>query len=182
MDLSNQANALSQMFDQLDGSLRSEITAIDVRERRRNDGRKKWNAFAAGILSLIGVSVGFVIAFLGVNTTEVPGNTGKQLSMWDPHFAYLYLIAGAFALVPVFLIAFPYLREWASQSRTHGPLWWGLAVTLTGVLLFTVMFVADRAGAGRTMVIDDLGKTVAVFLALAGTTTAALYRWHHRTR
>jgi hypothetical protein len=35
MDLDNQATALSQMFDQLGGSLSSEITAIEARERRR---------------------------------------------------------------------------------------------------------------------------------------------------
>lgn len=37
MDLGTQANALSQMFDQLGGSLRSEITAIEVREQRRTE-------------------------------------------------------------------------------------------------------------------------------------------------
>jgi hypothetical protein len=181
MDLSNQAKALSQMFDQLDGSLRSEITAIDVRERRRNDGRQKWNAFAAGILSLIGVSVGFVIAFLGVNTTEVPDAGGEHLSMWDPHFAYLYLIAGVFALVPVFLISFPYMREWTSQNRSHRPLWCGLAAAAAGAVILAATFAEDWA-AGRTIVFDAIGKAVAAFALLAGLTLGALWLWYRRAR
>lgn len=121
MDLSNQASALSQMFEQLDGSLRSEITAIDVRERRRDERRQKWNAFAAGVLSLIGVSVGFVIAFLGINTTQVPDGTGgrPKASMWDAGFADVYLLAALFALSPTFLIAFPHLRDWAERRAAR---------------------------------------------------------------
>lgn len=178
MDLSNQAKALSQMFDQLDGSLRSEITAIDVRERRRDDGRQKWNAFAAAILSLIGVSVGFVITFLGINTTEVPGGP-QQLSMWDPRFAPLYLIAGLFALTPVFLISFPYLRDWAWNlpREKRRSLWCGLAVTLIGVTLFVATVREDRVGSGQTVVLDAVLKSLAVFTLLVGLSLTGLWLW-----
>lgn len=179
MDLSNQAKALSQMFDQLDGSLRSEITAIDVRERRRDDGRQKWNAFAAGILSLIGVSVGFVITFLGINTTEVPSGQ-RQLSMWDPRFAYLYLIAGLFALTPVFLISFPYLRDWALPRRDRRSLWSGLTVTVVGVALFAATFMEDHVGSGRTLVVDAVLKSLAVFALLVGLSLTGLWLWRRR--
>jgi hypothetical protein len=173
MDLSNQAKALSQMFDQLDGSLHSELTAIDVRERRRDDGRQRWNAFAAGILSLIGVSVGFVIAFLGVNTKEVPGGD-SELSMWDPHFADLYLIAALFALTPAFLIAFPYLRDWA--ARHPGPAAWsGLAGTCLGAALFAATFVEDHHGTGRAIVLDAIVKAIAVFALLIGLSLVGLW-------
>jgi hypothetical protein len=176
MDLSNQAKALSQMFDQLDGSLRSEITAIDVRERRRDDGRQKWNAFAAGVLSLIGVSVGFVIAFLGVNTREVPGGA-DQLSMWDSHFAYLYLIAGLFALTPVFLISFPYLRDWAApRSARRLPLWYGAAISALGAATFALTLVEDHhAGRGRAIVLDAIAQSVALFALLIGLSLAGLW-------
>jgi hypothetical protein len=176
MDLSNQAKALSQMFDQLDGSLRSEITAIDVRERRRDDGRQKWNAFAAGVLSLIGVSVGFVIAFLGVNTREVPGGT-NQLSMWDSHFAYLYLIAGLFALTPVYLIFFPYLRDWAiPRGQRWLPLGFGIAATGLGAAAFAMTLVEDHhAVRGRAIVLDAIAQSVALFALLIGLSLVGLW-------
>jgi hypothetical protein len=174
MDLSNQAKALSQMFDQLDGSLHSELTAIDVRERRRDDGRQRWNAFAAGILSLIGVSVGFVIAFLGVNTKEVPGGE-SELSMWDPHFADLYLIAALFALTPAFLIAFPYLRDWAAARHSGSAVWSGLAGMVLGVGLFAATFVEDHHGTGRAIVLDAIVKAIAVFALLVGLSLVGLW-------
>ncbi|WP_203920817.1 hypothetical protein [Rugosimonospora africana] len=173
MDLSTQAKALSQMFDQLDGSLHSELTAIDVRERRRDDGRQRWNAFAAGILSLIGVSVGFVIAFLGVNTTEVPGGN-DELSMWAPHFADLYLIAALFALTPVFLISFPYLRDWATQRRIVAA-WIGLGTTAFGVAVLAATLFEDHHGTGRAIVLDAIFKAVAVFALLIGLSLVGLW-------
>jgi hypothetical protein len=121
MDLSGQADALSKMFSQLSGSLRSEITAIDVRDRRTEQSRQRWNAFAAGVLSLVGVTVGFVIAFLGINTTEVP--VERPLSMWDPEFTKVYLVASMFAIIPVYFITLPYLRDWVNnvhRVRTRG--------------------------------------------------------------
>jgi hypothetical protein len=173
MDLSNQAKALSQMFDQLDGSLHSELTAIDVRERRRDDGRQRWNAFAAGVLSLIGVSVGFVIAFLGVNTTEVPSGD-QELSMWAPHFANLYLIAALFALTPVFLISFPYLRDWAAARRTVAG-WTGLGTTAVGAALLAASLVEDHHGTGRAIVLDAIVKAVAVFALLISLSLLGLW-------
>jgi hypothetical protein len=179
MDLSNQAKTLSQMFDQLDGSLRSEITAIDVRDRRREDGRQKWNAFAAGVLSLIGVSVGFVIAFLGINTTEVPD---RRLSMWDPHFAHLYLIAAAFALVPVFLISFPYLREWTFGASGRRPLWCALAVMSAGGAAMVAALMEDGIGTGGTIIMDAIVQATAGFALMIGLAIGFLWLWRRHGR
>jgi hypothetical protein len=176
MDLSGQAQALSQMFGQLGGSLRSEITAIDVRERRRDEGRQKWNAFAAGVLSLVGVSVGFVIAFLGVNTTQVPTADPGPLSMWDPKFASVYLVAGTFAVVPVFLIAFPYLRGWAGRRRDVWPPVAGLAVLLAGVFLVTGAYFVDE-NSGRTLVTDAIMKSIGLLAALVGLSMVLCWLW-----
>jgi hypothetical protein len=173
MDLSGQARALSQMFNQLGGSLRSEITAIDVRERRRDEGRQKWNAFAAGILSLVGVSVGFVIAFLGINTTEVPDH---KYSMWNPRFATIYLLAGLFALIPGYLILVPYLRDWVNKRMNLRPLWTGLVSLAAGTALF-VYAVADADVSGRQHVIDAIMKSIAVLGLLIGTSLVILHLW-----
>lgn len=174
MDLSNQARALSQMFNQLGGSLRSEITAIDVRDRRRDEGRQRWNAFAAGVLSVIGVSVGFVIAFLGINTTEVPDG---QLSMWNPHFRDLYLIAGLFALIPTFFIAFPYVRDWALARRDRKALWRGFTLLVIGVAMLVATAFVDRIGSTPAIVVDAVLKAVAGIALLFGVSLIGLWRW-----
>jgi len=207
MDLSGQADALSKMFTQLSGSLRSEITAIDVRERRTEKSRQRWNSFAAGVLSLIGVAVGFVIAFLGINTIEVPSD--KQLSMWDPKFTTVYLVASLFATIPVFFILFPYLRDWVNdahrektpdehkasdtdkatgasetsdvnKARKRRPLWAGMSALLAGFALFFVAILIDRA-AGKQLVIDAIMKSIGVFGLLIGSSLLGLHLWKIRT-
>lgn len=190
MDLSSQAGALSQMFSQLGGSFRSEITAIDVRERQIEMGRKRWNAFAVGAMSLIGVSVGFVIAFLGINTTQVPDGE-NQLSMWDSRFATVYLVGGLFALIPGFLILVPYLRGWVNDryidnsdgGKGRGrrrPLWTGMTGIGAGVVLFATAVLMDDL-TGRQLVADAMMKSLAVLALLVGLTLCGLYLWKERT-
>ncbi|MFI6072228.1 hypothetical protein ACIA5C_11630 [Actinoplanes sp. NPDC051343] len=171
MDLSGQARALSQMFGQLGGSVRSEITAIDVRERRRDEERQKWNAFAAGVLSLLGVSVGFVIAFLGVNAKEVPN--APAVSMWSPRFAPLYLVAGLFALVPVFFILFPYLREWSRARTGRRPMAVGASTLLLGIVIIGVASLVDGRS-GHTLVLDAVLKAIGVLGLLIGASLVGL--------
>jgi hypothetical protein len=179
MDLSTQAKALSQMFDQLGGSLRSEITAIDVRERRRDEYRAKWNAVSASVLSLIGVAVGFVIAFLGINTTEVPDG---KLSMWDGHFAYLYMFAALFALTPTLFIFFPYVRDWALPRTDWRVLKVGLAAILTGAGILAATSLLDHNGPPHILVLDAVLKAVAGILVLAGVVLSALWRGRRLAR
>jgi hypothetical protein len=125
MDLSGQARALSQMFGQLGGSVRSEITAIDVRDRQRDEERQKWNAFAAGVLSLLGVSVGVVIAFLGVNAKEVP--SALAVSMWSPRFTPLYLVWRCWSTdaAATRWCSTPYSRPSACSGCSSGRTWSG---------------------------------------------------------
>ncbi len=184
MDLSTQAKTLSDMFTQVANSVRSEITAITVREQRRGEGRHKWNAFAGGILSLLGVSVGFVIAFLGINTTEVPSGD-HQVSMWDSKFSNVYLVAGLFALIPVFLILIPYLRDWAARRDDRRPLWAGAAGLIMGLLLFLSAVLIDDT-TGRSHVVDAITKSVGVLTFIVGLCLIGLYVWRwladHRTK
>lgn len=177
MDLVNQAATLSQMFNQLGGSLKSEITAIEVREGRRTKNRQRWNSFAAGVLSLIGVPVGFVIAFLGINTTEVPQD--PKVSMWASQYAVVYLIASSFALTPVFLIAFPYLREFALSRRYRRPLGWGTAAAIVGVVVFVWALMSDRHQTGSSRVADAIATASGAFLTLVGLTLIVPLVWRY---
>jgi hypothetical protein len=178
MDLDNQAEALSQMFDQLGGSLRSEITAIEVRERRRAERRMRWNSIAASLLSLIGVPVGFVIAFLGINTTEVPDTPNKS-SMWDSRYAVLYLVASSFALTPVFLILFPYLREVVLPRKDRRALWWGMAIMVLGAVAFVRVLMSDQYETGLARIIDAFVTALSVFSILVGLVLIVLWAWRY---
>lgn len=111
LDLPAQTQTLSQMFTQLAGSLRSEITAIEIRERRRDQRRRKWNAAAASIISLIGVPIGFLVAFFGIDATEVDGS-----SVFNFHrYLWVYLVGFGLAMVPTSLILFPFAQEWLGK-------------------------------------------------------------------
>lgn len=107
MDLPAQADTLSRMFTQLAGSIGSEITAIDIRERRWEEYKQRWNAVAASVLSIIGVPIGFLVAFFGINAKQVRA----EWSMFDHHYLVPYLVAIAIALIPVCLITYPRVRK-----------------------------------------------------------------------
>lgn len=187
MDLGTQANTLSQMFDQLGGSLRSEITAIEVREQRRAeeirireerriDRQKLGKSVATGLLSLIGVPVGFVVAFLGVNTKEVPDG---KLSMWDPHYAVVYLIASSFALVPVFLIAIPYLWDIGESAAKRGSKrvpWWGTVTAAWSLALFITMLLSWHQSS-HDRILEAIALPLGVFFGLSGLTLILAWSW-----
>jgi Ca2+/Na+ antiporter len=179
MDLKKQTKALGDMFDQLGGSLRSEITAIEVREKRRTEHRQHWGSLAAGLLSLIGIPVGLVIAFLGINTVEVPsgdpGSPNAELSMWNAHFATLYLVASAFAVLPALLILLPYLQELALARRDRLALWLGLGVTGLGAVGFAVAMSVNGQASGIWRIIDACGTTASVAVMVLGVALMVLW-------
>jgi hypothetical protein len=105
LDLTEQTRTLSRMFAQLSGSVRSEITAIEIRERRRDLYRQKWNAAAASVISFLAFPISFVVAFFGINATQV----SSQYSMFDyHHYWWVYIIGFLLATVPAILIIRPY--------------------------------------------------------------------------
>jgi hypothetical protein len=113
LDLPTQTQSLSQMFAQLSGSLRSELTAIEIRERQRDLRQQKWNAAVASIISLLGVSIGFTVAFFGINGTQV--NNESSIFNLD-RYLWVYIFAIALALIPAILIFYPYVRRGGQDS------------------------------------------------------------------
>jgi hypothetical protein len=180
MDLSSQAHTLSQMFTQVSSSVQSEITAINVRERQRDDGRQKWNAFAATTLSIMGVSVGFVIAFLGINTAEVPGPPSRPLSMWDGRFATLYLVAALFALTPAYFICLPYLRDWIKPKHHNDirALVLGAIVSAAGAGVLVWAVDRSRHGPARDFVVDSIEEALAWFTLAVGVSFVVFWIWY----
>jgi len=116
MELRERAETVSRMFIRLDASIRSELTAIEIRERQRQEQKRlRWGA-AVSILSLIAVPIGFLGTYFGINGTQV--NSGW--SIFDMHHYWItYVAAGCLALVP--FISFLILNSgaWLASRREN---------------------------------------------------------------
>ena len=109
MELPTRASTVSQMFVRLDSSVRSELRAIDIRERREEEEKRLHGAIAVSVLSVIGVPLGFIVAFFGINATEVD----NKLSLFDfSHYLIAYIIAGVLAMIPVIVFFFLHRKTW----------------------------------------------------------------------
>lgn len=114
MELSERAQTVSRMFIRLDASIRSELTAIEIREKDRQERKRLRWGLAVTILSLIAIPIGFLGAFFGINAKEVDGT----LSIFNmENYEYAYLAAGCLTLIPV--ISFLVLdgRAWLFDRR-----------------------------------------------------------------
>jgi hypothetical protein len=111
LDLDGQSRRLSNMFSQLGGSIRSEITAIDIRRDRKSDVRRSRNSLAINILAAIGVPLSALLAFFGASTNDIKDNE----SMFSYHvYPRIYMAAGLLALVPFVVL----LVAWTLASGT----------------------------------------------------------------
>jgi hypothetical protein len=117
MELDKRADRVSRMFARLDSSIRSELTAIDIREakerdrlqdvedarRERAEERHRRGEFAVTVLTALAVPLGFLVAFFGINASQVQ----STYSIWDYHRYWgVYLFALVLALVPFATLSF----------------------------------------------------------------------------
>lgn len=100
MQVEVRARTVGEMFDRLGGSIRSELTAIESRERQEEERRRTAGALALGILSFIIAPVTFFIGFFGMNVSQV--HNGQ--SMWDGVYFWVYIVAGLLALIPLLTV------------------------------------------------------------------------------
>ena len=114
MELRERAETVSRMFIRLDASIRSELTAIEIRERHEQEKERLFWGASVGVLSLIAVPIGFLAAYFGINATEV----SDQWSIFNmDHYWPVYVTAGCLALVP--LITFRILNNRALVTSRH---------------------------------------------------------------
>jgi hypothetical protein len=118
MQIRTRASTVGQMFDRLGGSIRSELTAIESRERqdeetRRHldEERRRNGAFALSLITCVVAPITFLLGFFGMNVSEAhPG-----ADMWDLGlFLPVYIIAGALTVAPV---ATFYLLQMLTRRR-----------------------------------------------------------------
>lgn len=109
MELPARANTVSQMFVRLDSSIRSELRAIDIRERREEEEKRLHGAIAVSVLSVIGVPLGFIVAFFGINADEVK-NTRSLFEL--SYYLEAYIVAGVLALIPIIVFFALHRKTW----------------------------------------------------------------------
>lgn len=114
MELRERAETVSRMFIRLDASIRSELTAIEIREQQeREQKRLRWGV-AVSALSLIAVPIGFLAAYFGINATEV----SNQWSMFDMHHYWrVYAAAACLAFVPPISFLILNGRAWLTSHQ-----------------------------------------------------------------
>ena len=123
MELDKRADRVSRMFTRLNSSIRSELTAIDIREanerERRRDAeevRRRRSESAVTMLTALAVPLGFLVAFFGINANQVK----DTYSIWNYHRYWgAYVFALVLVLVP--FVALPFLRgRDLRRRRRHG--------------------------------------------------------------
>jgi hypothetical protein len=131
MELRERAETVSRMFSRLDASIRSELTAIEIREHQANEVKRLRRDAAISVLSFVAVPVGFLVAFFGINSTQV----NSSWSMFNfHHYLFVYLAAVFLALIP--LIAFfvlngrAWLRSRADKAERNNRLQRGRAAAI----------------------------------------------------
>ena len=98
MELRERAETVSRMFSRLDASIRSELTAIEIRERQLEEEKRLRRSAAVSVLSVIGIPLGFLATFFGINATQVKGSW----SMFSlHHYLWAYVAAGLLAVAPL---------------------------------------------------------------------------------
>jgi hypothetical protein len=116
MQISRRAHTVSQMFVRLGGSIRSELTAIESRERQQEDKRRLNGAIALGLLSFLVAPLGFLLGFFGMNAREVHSDS----SMWNwPYYHWVYIAAAVVALIPLLVLATLHGRSPLARTRAH---------------------------------------------------------------
>jgi hypothetical protein len=102
LELNVQSDRLSSMFDQLGGSVRSEITAIDIRASRDTEVKVHRNEVAFNVFAIVGVPLGALLAFFGVSASDVKGD--QSMFDWSLYHDE-YLFALLLGLLPLSILA-----------------------------------------------------------------------------
>jgi len=79
------------MLQRLGSAIRANLTAIESIERRVDENRRVRYAVAVGFVSAVAIPASLVLAFLGINASQV----AARRSMFSHHYLGMYLIVAA---------------------------------------------------------------------------------------
>jgi hypothetical protein len=119
MQIRARAGTVSQMFVRLGGSIRSELTAIESRERQEEERRRKAEelkrleeenrrfraTLAISAVGVVAIPFSVIAGFFGINASQVDPNR----TMWSyHHYLWIYVIAVLTGLVPILGLSLVY--------------------------------------------------------------------------
>jgi len=114
MSLAGKAVTAGRMLQRLGSAIRAELTAIESIERRGDENRRIRYAVAVGFVSAVAIPASLVLAFLGINASQV----SPRRSMFSHHYLGMYLtVAALIALGAVVSLAL-YARQ-RRDARHH---------------------------------------------------------------
>lgn len=97
--LNHLAETISRMLRRLEATIRAELTTVESMERRADDDRRLRWSIAVGFVSTVAIPLSLLLAFFGVNATQVDANR----SMFDPAYVWIYIGVGLLAAAAVAL-------------------------------------------------------------------------------
>jgi heme exporter protein D len=98
MELRERAETVSRMFSRLAASVRSELTAADIREREASEAARLRRDAAFTVLGFIAAPFTFLLGFFSINVAQVNGHW--SIFNWH-HYLPAYMAATVVALVPL---------------------------------------------------------------------------------
>jgi heme/copper-type cytochrome/quinol oxidase subunit 3 len=99
------------MLRRLEATARSELTSIESIERRADEDRRLRWTVAIGFVSAVAIPIGLILAFLGINASQVE----PDRSMFDLAYAWVYTGVALLAATAVALA----LTLYVHQMRQH---------------------------------------------------------------
>ena len=109
MGLAGKAATAGRMLQRLDSAISAELTAIESIERRADDNRRLRYAIAVGFVSVVAIPAGLILAFLGINASQV----SPHASMFSHRYLAAYIAVAALIAIGVGLS----LAMWVQQRR-----------------------------------------------------------------
>jgi hypothetical protein len=112
MELRERSETVSRMFNRLDASIQSELTAIDIRSKREEEQRRLRWTVSLGALSFVAIPISVLGAYFGSNGTQVSNSD----SIFDlHHYERVYVWTVVLTVLPLvtwlLLLLRDYLRE-----------------------------------------------------------------------
>lgn len=107
------ADTVSRMLRRLEATGRAELTSVESIERRADEDRRLRWAVAIGFVSVVAVPISLILAFFGINTTQVTADR----SMFDPAYLWVYASIGLLLAISTGLAVSLYVHQARQQRR-----------------------------------------------------------------